>query len=126
MLFRCAFRGGRAITAPLPRKRVEDAGNEPHKDECEVVINGASDFKGVILVHEAVVHDIPVWAQINSSVAVDRLFPMVVVVEAVEGASEEMLGGACRSAQAVGDHALCSSGWGLRTLCGTCPSSIAT
>ena len=47
---------------------------------------------GVLSVHEAVVHDVRVWPHTHSSAAADPLFLLVVEAEAIEGASEEMLG----------------------------------
>ena len=83
VLFRCASRVGRAVSAPFVRKRVEDPGDEPREDECEDDIIEDSDAKGVMLVHKAAVHDTRAWPHTHSSEAVDRFCPLVPAAEAI-------------------------------------------
>ena len=73
--------GGRAASASLLRKRIEDPGGEPHEDEREADTIEDSDVKGVILVHKAVVQDILVWPHTHLSEDVDRLCPLAVAAE---------------------------------------------
>ena len=69
-----------------PEEEGRGAGDGPHEDECEVDTIEDSDVKGVILVHEAVVHEVRVWPDMDSSEAVDVCFPLVVAAGAVGGA----------------------------------------
>ena len=100
-LFGCAFKGGGAIPAPIPRKRAGDPEDEPHEDDCEIDVIDDSEVDIVIIVRASVVHDIRVWLKMHSSEAVDRLFPLVVAAEAIERTSKDTLGW----------HAALHNGW---------------
>lgn len=87
-LFGCTFTGRRALAAPLLRKRTE-----PEADhECEVDVIEDSDESGLILVHEAVLHDLELWPHMHKQEVMDRMFPLVTAAPEIEASSPEALG----------------------------------
>ena len=74
------------------KKRVDDPGGEPLEDEFEVDIIEDSDDKGLILMNEAVMHDMSIWPHMQSKETVDRLFPLVLATDDIEDTSEAVLG----------------------------------
>ena len=112
MLFGSASRGGRAVSAPLLRKRVDDLGDEPLENEFEVDIIEDSDDNGVILVNEAVMHGMSIRPQGSGR-------PCLSIGACGRrrcGYERRNAGEACSYTQAVGKHPLCPSCWGLRML----------
>jgi len=91
-LFGCAFIDGRAVSAPLLRKRKPEelVGRGFADDVVEVVED--SDLHGKILMVEAKAHDVDRWPHLYPAEELEVMFPLVIAAADVEAPTAEEMG----------------------------------
>ena len=105
-LFGCEFRGGRAKSAPLlRRKNVEIAFDPDAEQDLDLDVVEGIDENGSIVVQEAGAHDINIWPHLHSSELIEKLFPLV---HAAPDPFEEEV-------DSVGEHERLHRRWAART-----------
>ena len=91
-LFGCAFVDGRAVSAPLLRRRKpEELRGRSFEDDVVEVIED-SDMHGRILMVEAKSHDVTRWPHLYPADEREVMFPLIIAAPDVEEPTAEELG----------------------------------
>ena len=84
-LYGCEFRGGRAASAPLLRKRkAEELPSMSEDEEPVAYVLENLDMKRQVLVQEACTHDIARWPHLHSNDEIEKMFPLVRAADSIE------------------------------------------